>query len=117
MGYMLLVLEPPGQRAERGEAAGRVLYDRMLSFGAELQTRGVLVASHALTSQECGVRVEVRGGERRLVDGPFAEAKEMVGGYFLLNCATREEAIAIATECPAAQWCTVEVRELGPCFT
>jgi hypothetical protein len=41
----------------------------------------------------------------------------MVGGFFLLNCASREEAVAIASECPAAEWATVEVREFGPCFT
>jgi len=40
----------------------------------------------------------------------------MIGGYFLLDCATQDEAIAIAAECPAAAWCTVEVREVGPCF-
>ena len=52
----------------------------------------------------------------QLSDGPFAEAKEMVGGFFLLNCATREEALAIAADCPAAEWCTVEVRALAPCY-
>jgi hypothetical protein len=51
------------------------------------------------------------------MDGPFAEAKEMVGGFFLLDCATREEAVAIAGRCPAAEWATVEVRETGPCYT
>ena len=61
--------------------------------------------------------MQVRQGRRTLIDGPFAEAKEMVGGYFLLTCQSREEAIAIAAECPAAQWATVEVREFGPCFT
>jgi hypothetical protein len=50
------------------------------------------------------------------VDGPFAEAKEMVGGFFLLGCGTRDEAIAIAAECPAAEWCTVEVRAVAPCY-
>jgi hypothetical protein len=59
----------------------------------------------------------VREGKRSVVDGPFAEAKEMVGGFFLLNCNTREEALEIAANCPAAQWSTIEVRELGPCFT
>ena len=53
---------------------------------------------------------------RTLVDGPFTEAKEMVGGFFLLTCETRAEAVAIANECPAMDWATVEVRELGPCF-
>lgn len=50
------------------------------------------------------------------MDGPFAEAKEMIGGFFLLTCETQEEAIAVARECPAAAWATVEARELGPCY-
>ena len=41
----------------------------------------------------------------------------MIGGYFILDCKTRDEAVAIAGEVPAAEWATVEVRELGPCFT
>jgi hypothetical protein len=41
----------------------------------------------------------------------------MVGGFFLVECATREEAVALARTCPAAEWATVEVRGLGPCFT
>jgi hypothetical protein len=49
-------------------------------------------------------------------DGPFAEAKEMIGGFFMIDVASREEALAIAAECPAAQWCPVEVRALAPCF-
>ena len=62
-------------------------------------------------------RLQVRAGRAALVDGPFAEAKEMVGGYFLLEVAARDDAVAIAADCPAAQWATVEVREFGPCFT
>jgi hypothetical protein len=60
--------------------------------------------------------VQVRDGQTRLRDGPFAEAKEMVGGFFLLDCASRDEALAIAAQCPAAQWATVEVRAVGPCY-
>jgi len=58
----------------------------------------------------------VRGGRDVLTDGPFSEAKEMLGGFFLLDCASREEALAIAAQCPAAEWATIEVRETGPCF-
>ncbi|MES1162429.1 MAG: YciI family protein, partial [Rhizobacter sp.] len=61
-------------------------------------------------------RVQVREGRQRLVDGPFTEAKEMIGGFFLIDVATRDEAVAIATACPAAAWATVEVREVGPCW-
>jgi hypothetical protein len=116
MAFMLLINEPVGQRAERGEAAGRVVYQQMLDFSAELQQRGVLMASSSLQSLEYATRVHVSNGSARLLDGPFAEAKEMVGGFFMLDVATRDEALAIAKACPAAAWCTVEVRETGPCY-
>jgi hypothetical protein len=112
---MLLIIEPVGQRQQRTEDEGRNLYDRMLRYADDLKGRGLLRAAQSLKSE--AARLQVREGRRALVDGPFAEAKEMVGGYFLLDCATRDEAIAIAAECPAAQWATVEVREFGPCFT
>jgi hypothetical protein len=51
-----------------------------------------------------------------VVDAPFTESKEIVSGCFYLDCATREEAIAIAGECPAVEWATVEMREIGPCW-
>jgi len=117
MSYMLLIVEPAGQRAERSEAQGRALYDRMMEFSADLKARGLLKISQSLRSDAEGVRVQVHGGKPTLLDGPFAETKEMVGGFFLLDCETREQAVAIAAECPAAEWATVEVRELGPCFT
>jgi hypothetical protein len=88
----------------------------MLRFAADLDARGVLKGGDALTTPADRVRVQVQGGKRVLLDGPFAEAKEMVGGYFLLDCKTREEALAIARECPAAEWATVEVRRIGTCF-
>jgi hypothetical protein len=116
MTYMLLIIEPTGQRVARTEAEGRELYDRMLGFGADLRARGLLLASESLKSQSDATRVQVRGGKAHLLDGPFAEAKEMVGGFFMVDCRTREEAIALATECPAAAWCTVEVRALAPCY-
>ena len=116
MSYMLLIVEPAGQRDTRSEEEGRALYQRMLDFSAALDARGVLSLAQSLKSDREGVRVRVRGGKRSFVDGPFSEAKEMVGGFFLLRCDTKEEALAIAAECPAAEWASVEVRELGPCF-
>lgn len=89
--------------------------DQMVRWGEALKERGLLEASNSLRSHKEAVRVQVHNGRRSLVDGPFAEAKEMIGGYFLLNCETRAEAITLAGECPAAQWATIEVREIGPC--
>jgi hypothetical protein len=116
MSYMLMIIEPVGQREERGLERGQQLYDRMLAFTADLQARGVLEASNSLASTRQATRLQLREGKPRLIDGPFAEAKEMVGGFFQLNVATREEALAIAEQCPAAEWATVEVRPVAPCY-
>jgi hypothetical protein len=116
MTYMLLIVEPTEQRQTRTEAEGRELYASMLKFGENLKSKGLFLGSESLRSQSQAARVQVRGDKAAVIDGPFAEAKEMIGGFFLLNCETRTEAIAIAKDCPAAQWCTVEVRELAPCY-
>ena len=116
MAYMLLIHEPVGQRATRGRAEGEAVYERMLRFGAELRRRDLLLAVESLANETTATRVQVREGRTQLLDGPFAEAKEMVGGFFLLNCKTLEEAQAIAAECPAAAWATVEVRATAPCY-
>ncbi|HEY4263713.1 MAG TPA: YciI family protein, partial [Micropepsaceae bacterium] len=112
MAYMLLILEGHDDRKKRGRDEGRVAYDSMMRFAGDLSARGLLKGANALRSDAQGVRVAVRDGRQSIVDGPFAESKEMVGGFFLLDCATREEAIAIAQACPAAKWATVEVREV-----
>jgi hypothetical protein len=116
MAYALLIVEPVGQRRTRTESEGREAYDSMLRFGADLKARGLLTISQSLKTDASAARVHVRESQPIVVDGPFAESKEVVGGFFLLTCATREQAIAIAGECPAAKWAMVEVRELGPCF-
>ena len=113
---MLLIMEPRGQRRERTEAEGRELYARMVRFGDELKSRGLLLATESLKTDDHATRVQVRNGRATLLDGPYAEAKEMVGGFYLLSCDTKEEALAIARECPAAQWASVEVRAVAPCY-
>ena len=117
MSYLLLIHEPIGQRQLRTQAEGEALYERMVQFAGALERRGVLRAVESLVSVDPRTaRVQVRSGRLQVLDGPFAEAKEMVGGFFLLDVATRDEAVAIAQECPAAEWATVEIRETGPCF-
>lgn len=115
MAYLLLIVEPRGQRDPRTQSEAQGLYEEMVSFGEGLAERGVLLASESLRPDKHGVRVQVRDDKPQLRDGPFAEAREMVGGFFLINSATREEAIEIASACPAARWATVEVREVAPC--
>jgi len=116
MPYLLLIVEPRGQRAERSAEEAQARYDEMLAFGAGLNERGLLRAAESLRADEHGVRVSSGGdGRMQLRDGPFAEAKEMVGGFFLLDVASRDEAVEIARQCPAARFATVEVRECAPC--
>ncbi|HEY2339980.1 MAG TPA: YciI family protein [Steroidobacteraceae bacterium] len=114
MSYMLLIVEPQGQRRSRAPEEGRDLYQRMLDYTESLKARGVLLASDSLRSR--AARVSTRAGRQSVLDGPFAESKELVGGFFLLDCATRDEAVGLAAECPAAEWATIEVREIGPCY-
>jgi len=116
MSYMLLIVEDPAQRDTRTRAEGEAVFQRMTDFAAELKKQDKLLAVESLVSQKTAARVQVRAGKSQVLDGPFAEAKEMIGGFFLLNCRTREEALAIARRCPAAEWATVEVRETGPCY-
>jgi hypothetical protein len=87
----------------------------MNAFAESLSARGLHLAGESLRYLTDATRVETRGGKRRVVDGPYAEAKELVGGFFVLDVATREQAVAIAAECPAAGWASIEVREVGPC--
>jgi hypothetical protein len=114
MSYLMLILEPVGQRAERGLERGREAYAQMLDYAAALESRGVLRGVNALTS--AATRLQRRNGATQTVDGPFAETKEMVGGVFVLDGVTRDEALAIAADCPAAAWATIELRETGTCF-
>jgi len=116
MAYMLLIIEPPEQRGSRTEAEGREAYARMQRFAEALRAEGKLRATESLASLAGAVRVQSRQGKAQLIDGPFAEAKEMVGGFFLIDCDSLDEAVDIAGRCPAAEWATVEVRALAPCY-
>ncbi len=113
---MLLIAERRGDREKRTKEEGHALYERMLAFARDLKSRGLLLGAESLASDSEGARVRMKDGRRTVMDGPFVEAKEMIGGFFLLACETKDEAIAIAAECPAAQWASVEVRRIAPCF-
>lgn len=116
MKFMLMIVEPRVARETRNEAEGRALYAEMVEFGQSLAARGQFITSESLKPDSHGVRVQQRGDTPTLVDGPFAVAREMVGGFFLVECASCGEAVALAAACPAACFATVEVRECAPCY-
>jgi len=115
MSYMLLILEQSERRKNRAPQQRQEERDAMLAFQQSLKQRGVHLASESLRSLSDGVRVGVRNGKDKPVDGPFAETKEIIGGFFHLDVSTRDQALALARECPASEYATVEVREVGPC--
>jgi len=115
MAYILLVMEPVGQRETRTLPEGHAVYDRMVRFAEDLKAKGVVKVYDSLGPTSKGHRVQIRGGKPSLVDGPFAEAKEIVGGFFVLDCG-KDDALRYAAECPAAEFATIEVREVGPCW-
>lgn len=116
MSFILLINEPVGQREARTPEEGQAAYAAMTAYAEQLASQGLLHGAQSLQSVNGATRVTKRAGRVATIDGPFAEAKEMVGGFFWLNVKTREEALAIARECPAAEWCEVEVRSMVPCF-
>jgi hypothetical protein len=116
MTYTFLVIEQPGERDVATDEKQR-RFEVMQGFARDLDARGVLVAAESLTTPaETGVRIRRRSGKTTMVDGPFAEAKEIIGGFFILKSGSRDDAMAIAESCPAAEWSIIEVRQLGPCW-
>jgi hypothetical protein len=110
--YMLLVYQEeldPAEQAEREKAL-----PMLVELHASLREAGLLVGVQALRSTESATSVRVRGGETDITDGPFAVTKEVLAGYYILDCADLDEAIKQAERLPMARWGTVEVRPIVP---
>lgn len=106
MRYLLLICGDE-ESAEQWEASGIVGCD---GWSEEMLRRGVLLGGVALRPPADATTVRLRGEELLLTDGPFAETKDQVGGYNLIQCADLDEAIEIASKHPAARFGSVEIR-------
>ena len=112
MRYALLICTDESSMAAfspEEQAASSAEYD---AFGAEMGARGVLQGGERLRSTTDATTVRVSGGEVLVSDGPFAETKEQMGGFYLIDCKDLDEAVEIASKVPAAQHGTVEVRPI-----
>jgi hypothetical protein len=87
----------------------------MMAWGEDAKRAGAFVEGAPLGREPAPARIQARGGRTVVVDGPFAEAKEVIGGYDILRVATRAEAIEWAKRCPHAKWGSIEVREMLSC--
>jgi hypothetical protein len=84
----------------------------MMKFNQDLKDAGVLIALDGLHPPSMGARVSFKTGKPLVTDGPFAESKEVLGGYWMINVASREEAIAWAKKCPASENEIIEIRQV-----
>ncbi len=102
MRFIITARPADESKAPDGNAPfDETLFTAYMRFNEEMNTAGVLVASEGLNPGGQGARIEVRGGRRSLVDGPFAESKELVGGFYIVDVKSRDEAIEWALRCPS----------------
>jgi hypothetical protein len=106
--YMLMVYEEEVDEAEQAEREH--ITPLLLELHAGLREAGVLVGVHRLHSTESATSVRVREGQAEITDGPFAVTKEVLAGYYILECADLDEALKRAAALPMAPWATIEVR-------
>jgi hypothetical protein len=97
-----LITATPDPNAPPAQDAGfdAALFAAYMKFNEELQKAGVLVASEGLNPDASGARVGVKDGKRVVLDGPFSESKELVGGFYLIDVQSLDEAVAWALRCP-----------------
>jgi hypothetical protein len=110
--YMLLVYEEEVDAAEQAEREH--VTPLLLELHAGLREAGLLVGVNRLHATESATSVRVRDGRTEITDGPFAVTKEVLAGYYVLECADLDEAIKQAAKLPMAPWATIEVRPIMP---
>ena len=110
---MMMIMIPKGYESAAPNAMPpKEAVAAMMKYNESLQKAGVLLACEGLHPPSTGARVSFSGGKARVTDGPFAEAKEVIGGFWIIQAKSREEAIAWATRCPGSDNETVEVRQI-----
>jgi len=103
---------PPGERAGEGFAPPAEAVKKMMKFNEELTKAGVLVSLDGLHPASKGARVSFKGGKASVTDGPYIESKEVIGGYWMLNVKSKEEAIEWVKRCPAENGDVIEIRRV-----
>lgn len=112
MKYVCLAYEEEAKLNCLSKAEWESLRAETLTYVEKLRTMGVLLAAEPLQTIHTAATVRVRAGKVSITDGPFAETKETLGGFFMIEVRTRDEALKIATDWPSARIGSVEVRPL-----
>ena len=114
MKYMLLIHDDEKAWAKLSDAERQKIYADYGAFSAELRASGQYLAGSQLQPTTTATSVRVRDGKRLVTDGPFAETREQLGGYYLVDAADLDEAIGIAERIPGARTGGIEVRPIMP---
>ncbi|HWS44399.1 MAG TPA: YciI family protein [Acidimicrobiia bacterium] len=112
MRYLLLICTEENAVEALSPAEGQSMLGEYVAFGEEMTRRGVLQGGERLRPTTDATTVQVRNGEVLTSDGPFAETKEQVGGFYLVDCKDLDEAIAVAAKIPGARVGSIEVRPI-----
>ena len=110
MRFMMLMY--PGPKAEAQTLPSEKDVAAMMKYNEELTKAGVLLALDGLHPTSKGARVRFQGGKAAVSDGPFTEAKELVGGYWLIQARSKEEAVEWVKRCPAGDGEMIELRQV-----
>src|SRR6266487_6274204 len=109
MRYLLLIYQDEVAHAQLSQEELAAEYEAYNAFGAETEKRGV-ESGFALMPTNTATTVQVRNGKTLTTDGPFAETKEQLGGFYMLHCDDLDEAIEIAAKIPGARHGSIEIR-------
>jgi hypothetical protein len=112
MEFMLVLFEDPDLVATDEQRKQAV--ERVGEYAMGLLSEGTLKGGAPLHPVTEAKKIRIRDGERRVLDGPFAESKEVIAGYFVIEAPDRDTAVAIASHCPNTEFGSVEVREIVP---
>jgi hypothetical protein len=112
MRFMMLMIPRGYEKAAPGAVPSAEAVAAMMKYNEALQKAGVLLALDGLHPPSMGARVSFPGGKPRVIDGPFAEVKEVVGGYWMIQVKSKEEAIEWAMRCPGDDNGVIEIRQV-----
>ena len=112
MRFMMLMIPKGYETAAPGTVPDAKGVAVMMKYNESLQKAGVLLSLDGLHPVSMGARVSFRGGKPTVTDGPFVETKEVLGGYWMIEVKSRDEAIAWASRCPAGDNEVIEIRQV-----
>ena len=112
MRFMMLMIPEVYKKATPDFRPDAKAIEAMMKYNEELAKAGVLLALDGLHPPAGASRVSFAGGKPKVTDGPFAEAKEVLGGFWIIDVKSKQEAVDWATRCPAAAGDTIEIRQI-----